>query len=166
MNNVETLKKCSRCKSTILLKYFSKNRKGEYFKCCDGCKKERRKATTSPEEVATTDAITGESLNNSRSARVVSGDDITPSLEFIDTARSNFIYSIIRNSDKALEWLGQVNPDDIDMTRFKPELTGKEKLIEYHVFQVIGTKMTMVMRWRLNFDERIDQPILILTPSS
>ena len=152
MSSVETWKKCSRCKSTILLKYFSKNRKGDYFKCCDGCKNQRRKATASPEEVITTDEITG--------------DDITPSLEFIDTARSNFIYSIIRNSDKALEWLGQVNPDDIDMTRFKPELTGKEKLIEYHVFQVIGTKMTMVMRWRLNFDERIDQPILILTPSS
>lgn len=35
--------KCSRCKSTILLSYFSKNRKGEYYKTCDACREKKRK---------------------------------------------------------------------------------------------------------------------------
>ena len=32
------LRKCSRCRSVIELKYFGINRKGEYFKCCDKCR--------------------------------------------------------------------------------------------------------------------------------
>ena len=37
------LKRCSDCKCTILLEtYFSKNRKGEYFKTCNGCRKKRK----------------------------------------------------------------------------------------------------------------------------
>ena len=32
------LKTCSRCKSTILLKHFEINRKGEYFKLCNNCR--------------------------------------------------------------------------------------------------------------------------------
>ena len=32
------LKKCSRCHSNIELKYYSINRKGEYYKCCDNCR--------------------------------------------------------------------------------------------------------------------------------
>ena len=35
------LRKCSRCTSTIELKYFSINRKGEYYKCCDNCRKQQ-----------------------------------------------------------------------------------------------------------------------------
>ena len=31
------LRKCSRCTSTIELKYFTVNRKGEHYKCCDNC---------------------------------------------------------------------------------------------------------------------------------
>ena len=32
------LMRCSRCKCTILLEYFSINRKGEYYKTCDKCR--------------------------------------------------------------------------------------------------------------------------------
>jgi hypothetical protein len=32
------LKKCSRCRSEILIKFFSMNRKGAYFKTCDNCR--------------------------------------------------------------------------------------------------------------------------------
>ena len=31
------LKKCSRCRSEIQLKYFAMNRKGEYNKTCETC---------------------------------------------------------------------------------------------------------------------------------
>ena len=37
-----SLKTCSKCRSTILLEYFSKNRKGDYCKCCDNCKRNKK----------------------------------------------------------------------------------------------------------------------------
>ena len=37
-----TLRKCSRCHSTKLESYFTKNTKGEYFKLCDNCRKKGR----------------------------------------------------------------------------------------------------------------------------
>ena len=42
------LRKCSRCTSTIEIKYFSVNRKGEYYKCCDNCRKKRNDAQQQP----------------------------------------------------------------------------------------------------------------------
>ena len=43
------LRKCSRCTSTIELKYFSVNRKGEHYKCCDSCRKKRYNWAQKPE---------------------------------------------------------------------------------------------------------------------
>ena len=37
-NNECDSKKCSRCHSLVLLKYFSVNRKGNTYKCCDNCR--------------------------------------------------------------------------------------------------------------------------------
>jgi hypothetical protein len=34
---------CARCKSTMLVKYFSVNKKGELYKTCDNCREKRRK---------------------------------------------------------------------------------------------------------------------------
>ena len=34
----EELKRCSHCKSTMLLSYYDKNKKGEYFKTCNTCR--------------------------------------------------------------------------------------------------------------------------------
>ena len=42
------LRKCSRCTSTIEIKYFSVNRKGEYYKCCDNWRKKRNDAQQQP----------------------------------------------------------------------------------------------------------------------
>ena len=42
---VKELRRCTQCKCTMLLKYFSMNRQGDHFKSCDGCRqkaKERR----------------------------------------------------------------------------------------------------------------------------
>ena len=38
---MEELRKCSRCASTMELKYFLINRKGEHFKCCQNCNKKQ-----------------------------------------------------------------------------------------------------------------------------
>ncbi len=32
------LRKCSRCTSTMEIKYFAINRKGDHYKCCDRCR--------------------------------------------------------------------------------------------------------------------------------
>ena len=37
-NSANELKQCSRCNSTILLKYFEVNRKGDLFKTCNNCR--------------------------------------------------------------------------------------------------------------------------------
>ena len=39
----KVLSKCSKCQSTMLLKYFSVNKKGELYKTCDNCRDKRRK---------------------------------------------------------------------------------------------------------------------------
>ena len=36
------LRKCTRCRSTLLLKYFETNRKGELFKLCNNCRSKGR----------------------------------------------------------------------------------------------------------------------------
>jgi hypothetical protein len=63
----QTLRKCSDCRSTMLLKYFGENKKGELFKCCANCLKKRgesRKAK-SPEYKAKA-AIQRKIYNDSR----------------------------------------------------------------------------------------------------
>ena len=37
-DSTNELRTCSRCKSTILLKYFEINRKGELYKLCNNCR--------------------------------------------------------------------------------------------------------------------------------
>ena len=36
--NGEQLRKCSKCRCTLLIKYFKVNRKGDYTKTCDDCR--------------------------------------------------------------------------------------------------------------------------------
>ena len=42
METQQTLRKCSRCHSTILLKYFTLNRQGGHMKTCDNCKSKHK----------------------------------------------------------------------------------------------------------------------------
>ena len=42
--NMANLQKCSRCKSTIDVSYFSLNRKNEYFKTCNTCRTKSRES--------------------------------------------------------------------------------------------------------------------------
>ena len=44
------LRQCSRCKSTIEIKYFSINRKGEHYKCCDRCRENKQKYISNNKE--------------------------------------------------------------------------------------------------------------------
>jgi hypothetical protein len=42
MSDISGLRRCSRCKCTMLLKYFSENKKGELFKICDKCREKNK----------------------------------------------------------------------------------------------------------------------------
>ena len=39
---ISELRKCTRCRCTLLLKYFETNRKGELFKLCNNCRSIKR----------------------------------------------------------------------------------------------------------------------------
>ena len=43
MTGKDDLQKCSGCRSTKLLKYFDKNKKGNYYKTCNKCRLRKRK---------------------------------------------------------------------------------------------------------------------------
>ena len=49
MSDVKELRKCSDCRCTMLLKYFSENKKGDLYKCCDGCRAKRTAKRNTPE---------------------------------------------------------------------------------------------------------------------
>ena len=59
------LKKCSRCRSEIQLKYFAMNRKGEYNKTCETCLNKTRK-TKQPLKRTDTDFVDGETINENK----------------------------------------------------------------------------------------------------
>ena len=42
MTQESNLKTCSRCHSTMLLEFYDKNRKGEYYKLCNNCRHKNR----------------------------------------------------------------------------------------------------------------------------
>ena len=44
------LRKCSRCTSTMEIKYFAINRKGDHYKCCDRCRGYTQKYVSNNEE--------------------------------------------------------------------------------------------------------------------
>ena len=120
MTENNSLKKCSRCRSTLLLQYFSKNRKGDYFKCCDNCRNKNRKITPT---------------------------DITPSLDCINKARSEFIQTQVDNSNGEIVYVGQVDPNDINLQHYPP-LSRNDEVIEYHAFELGKLKIPMFTRWR------------------
>ena len=42
MTQESNLRTCSRCHSTMLLEFYDKNRKGEYFKLCNNCRHKKK----------------------------------------------------------------------------------------------------------------------------
>ena len=142
MTENNSLRKCSRCKSTKLHTYFSKNRKGDYFKCCDNCRRNKKHKQITP-------------------------SDLIPSLEFIDRARTEYIEAMIKQSDDKLIYLGELDPNEVNFpdSKFK-KMPGTEKIVEYHAFRNININKTMMCRWRLHFDDNITYPRLLLSSAT
>ena len=111
MLNIECeLKVCSRCHSNILLKHFSKNRKGQLYQCCNNCRKNVKCKDCDIDVV-----------NKLRS-------------EYID----NMIDQL--GGESKAKYIGKLNKQSIDaegIDYMKSKLTGAERIIEYHEFLII-----------------------------
>ena len=118
-----------------MLKYFSKNRKGGYFKLCDNCRLRRDAGSTTPSDV-----------------------------EILNKARSDFIHSIIDNANGQIVYLGVVDPDKVGFQHsVLPDLSGNERAIEYHAFELVNSGIPVHIRWRFKQDANVTVPIHINT---
>jgi len=52
---MEEVKRCSRCHSSLLLEYYQKNRKGEYYKTCNTCRGITKKCTNCKKDILLSD---------------------------------------------------------------------------------------------------------------
>ena len=135
MASNNSLIKCSRCKSTMLPEYFSKNKKGDYFKCCDNCK------------------------HNKKDKQITFTDE-----EYINRARAEWILTTIIDSGETLIYLGQMDPNNVNFPDSKfPKIRGDENTIEYHAFGNMDTKETLIFRWRVKLVPDLQGSIIITT---
>ena len=74
MNENISLRTCSRCKCTLLEKYFSVNRKGVLFKLCNNCRSKGQRNSTLEKNTTATDIV--ENL-----LRIYRRDDVKTQLE-------------------------------------------------------------------------------------
>ena len=138
LDETDTLRKCSRCKSTLLPEYFSKNRKGEYFKCCNVCK------------------------NNKKVKTVKEVDE-----EYMNKARNDWIHDIIDKSNGQFVYLGPFDPNDVNFPHSKlPQIRGDEDAIEYHAFGNMDTKDMICVRWRAILVPNLTRSIIINTEAA
>ena len=133
--------KCSRCKSTMLPKYLSKNRKGDYFNCRDNCRR------------------------NKKDKQILPADKRDE--ETINRARAEYIQAVIIDSDDTLIYLGPVDPNDDNFLDSKfPKISGDEISIEYHAFENVDTKQTLIFRWSLKLVPNLHESIIIKTSAT
>ena len=135
------LKKCSRCRSEIELKYFAINRKGEYNKTCETCLNKTRKTKavittindTVPLERTDTDFIDGETINenkmNTLAKLLVHLDVIRPSGDDVlnNPAKQHELMYI---GNKRVELLNQI--DELDEATQKKIGERYKELTEEH----------------------------------
>ena len=135
MTENNSLLKCSRCKSIILSKYFSKNRKGDYFKCCDNCRRNKK-----DKQVTLTDKGGEENINK---------------------ARTEWIRSMVDNSNGKIVYVGPFDPTEVPDYPYSklPDLSGHETLVEYHAFELGELKIPIMARWRVKQDTDNTQPL-------
>jgi len=117
----------------MLLQYFTKNAKGEYFKCCDICKN-KKKNKFIPTQIT---------INKARSEFIQ---------EMLNNAEEQLEYIGRANPS-------EVNFPAEDF----PSFNLNEYLLEYHIFRFINTGTKVIMRWRLKFDDTISKPIHFAT---
>ena len=133
MSEYNNLRTCSECISFMLSQYFTKNVKGEYFKCCDICKN-KKKNNFIPTQAT---------INKAR-------------IEYIEEMLKHGegqIQYIGKANPSDVNFPAEEFPD----------FNLNEYLLEYHIFRYINTDTQVIMRWRLKFDSNILEPIHFAT---
>ena len=71
-------------------------------------------------------------------------------LESIARARSDFITNTIKASNNQLEYVGELDPANVDYPATLSNDLGKELTVEFHLFRNKVSDVSVVIRWRLN----------------
>ena len=72
----------------------------------------------------------------------------------INVARQKYINNMIESSGGDYIHLGIMNPNDVNFPTDKfGEVSGKDVLVEYHMFRVKSMNTSMIARWKLNFTD-------------
>jgi len=131
----------------MLSQYFSKNRKGDYYKCCDNCKHKKKNNF----------AVLSKDADQKQSFVF---DKFNPTPITIDKARAEFIEQTINKSDRKIIYEGELDPALVEFPSEEfPELRLNEYLLEYHLFRFVDSDTPIVIRWRLKFDDHVLEPI-------
>ena len=90
----------------------------------------------------------------SRKTLIHVGDYPLDDVERINKTRQEFIYKMIETCPQRLEYLGELNPNDVDFPKTFKKPTGLERTLEYHLFRMVETDTMLVHRWRM-YDNNI-----------
>ena len=72
----------------------------------------------------------------------------------IAKCRRDYVTKIIQKygGEKLIKYIGKADPNDIEpeqMKRYKELHKGTELIIEYHSFEMIKSKIPMILQWRV-----------------
>jgi len=70
-------------------------------------------------------------------------------LDRINETRQEFIQSMIATSQHKLEYIGELDPNDVNFPSTFQQPTGQEEALEYHLFRMVEHDTMVVHRWRL-----------------
>ena len=142
IEDLNQIRKCSRCRSELVESFFDRNRKGELKKCCKNCTRSKKMNNVSKNLEGLTDY--GKTVINSLDE------------EKIEQAREMFIQQTICMSAGRFVHVGMLNKSDTYYPNDQmPNLRGDEVLIEYHLFRDQLSPLQMVNRWRARFDRSL-----------
>ena len=128
------LRRCSRCKSNILLSFLEKNRQGECNQLCRNCcaKKPEGKWVDSLTEFGRENI---DKLNENA----------------INRCRKAFIQSF---ENRGCKYVGKLSQEEANYPEeCGPEPKGDEVVIEYHLFKNRKHNLIFNGRWRLRIDD-------------
>ena len=124
------LRRCSRCRSNILLSFFDKNRQGEYKKLCKNCCAKKPEGNWA-------DSLTDFGRENI--------DKLNENT--INRCRKAFIQSF---ENRGFRYVGKMNQEEANFPEeHGPPPKGDEVVIEYHLFKNRKYNQILNGRWRL-----------------
>ena len=89
-------------------------------------------------------------INGNRNGTIIHDGTRPLDNDRINEVRDEFINTIITEWPVRIEYLGEVDPSEVDSSNYSIRPTGAEIRLEYHMFRLIETDTIICHRWRLN----------------